>query len=106
MFSKVQTVSQGIVNLLYGILDFFHCQQIMDSKKAIHIGFKIFILKKCNRGILMKGQMWSSLKIPLAGGGKGPQGLAINGNKLLKDAAIIISGRTRNWLNALKYKRN
>ena len=78
----------------------------MDSKKAIHIGFKIFILKKCNRGILMKGQMWSSLKIPLAGGGNGAQGLAINGNKLLKVAAINKSGRTGNWLNALKYKRN
>ena len=54
----------------------------------------------------MKGQMWSSLKIPLAGGGKGAQGLAINGNKLSKDAAINKSGWTGNWLNALKYKRN
>ena len=102
----MQTASQGIVNLLYGILDFFHCQQIMDSKKAIHIGFNIYILRNCNRGILMKGQMWSSLKIPLAGGGKGAQGLAINGNKLSKDAAIKKSGWTGNWLNALKYKRN
>ena len=43
----------------------------------------------------MKGQMWSSLKIPLAGGGKGAPGHAINGNKLSKDAAI--NKRWKDW---------
>ena len=43
----------------------------------------------------MKGQMWSSLKIPLGGGGKGAQGLAIKGRlqkKKFKKVIIITFG--------------